>query len=86
MGRRTFEMLCNDLDNYLVPKEKCVRQPLDVQKQVAITLHWLSSTTEYRTIGNLFGVGKSTVCECVHKVCSAINDNLLHRYVSFPTG
>lgn len=86
MRRRTFEMLCNDLDDYLAPKEKIVRQPLGVQKQVAITLYWLSSTTDYRTIGNLFGVGKSTVCESVHKVCSAINDNLLQRYVSFPSG
>lgn len=65
---------------------KCVRQPLNVHKQVAITLYGLSSTTEYRTIGNLFGVGKSTVCECVHKVCTTINDNLLQRYVSFPSG
>ncbi|XP_061175591.1 uncharacterized protein LOC133184517 [Saccostrea echinata] len=34
MGRPSFKMLCNyyDLDNYLAPKEKCVRQPLKAQK------------------------------------------------------
>ena len=51
--------------------------------QRIVTLYWLSSTTKYRTIGNLFGVGKSTVCEAVHKFCTAIKDNPLQRYVSF---
>jgi hypothetical protein len=61
---------------------------VDVQKQVAITLYWLASTAEYRTIGNLFGVGKSTVCSIGHKVCEAIYEDLLnvHVYVKFRTG
>ena len=32
LERRTFEMLCNDLDIYLTAKDKCVRQPLGVKK------------------------------------------------------
>ena len=75
-------MALRDLEIYLAPKDKYVCKPPGVKKQVAITLYWLSSTT----IGSLFGVGKSTVCESVHKVCTAINDNLLQRYVSFPSG
>jgi hypothetical protein len=55
-------------------------------KQVAVTLYWLASSAEYRTIGNLFGVGKSTVCSIVHKVCEAIYEDLLNVYVKFPTG
>jgi hypothetical protein len=63
-----------------------VRDVVDIQKQVAITLYWLASSVEYRTIGNLFGVGKSTVCSIVHKVCEAIYEDLLNVYVKFPTG
>lgn len=73
-------MVLRDLQIYLAPKNKCIRKPLGVKKHVAITLYC------HRQIGSLFGVGKSTVCESVHKVCTAINDNLLQRYVSFPSG
>jgi hypothetical protein len=59
-----------------------------VQKQVAITLYWLASSAEYRAVGNLFGVGKSTVCSIVHKVCEAIYEDLLnvHVYVRLEFG
>ena len=86
IGRHTLEMLCNYLDIYLAPKDNSVHQPRVVNKQLAIALYWLSSPTEYQTIENLLGVGKSTVCESVHKVCTAINDNILQIYVSFPSG
>jgi hypothetical protein len=49
-----------DLEASLAPSDHAVRDVVDVQKQVAITLYWLASSAEYRTIGNLFGVGKST--------------------------
>jgi transposase len=62
-----------------------VRDIVDVQKQVAITLYWLVSSAEYRTIGNLFGVGRSTVYSIVHKVCEAIYEDLLNVYVKLPT-
>lgn len=57
-----------------------------MKKQVAIAIYFLGSSAEYRTIGNLFGVSTSTVCKVVHKVCEAIAENLLEKYVSFPTG
>jgi hypothetical protein len=50
------------------------------------TLYLLASSAEYKTIGNLFGVGKSTVYSIVHKVCEAIYENLLNVYVKFRTG
>jgi hypothetical protein len=86
MKRETFASLCRDLEASLAPSDHAVRDIVDVQKQVAITLYWLASSAEYRTIGNLFGVGKSTVCSIVHKVCEAIYEDLLNVYVKFPTG
>lgn len=86
MKRETFASLCRDLEASLAPSDHAVKDVVDVQKQVAITLYWLASSAEYRTIGNLFGVGKSTVCSIVHKVCEAIYEDLLNVYVKFPTG
>ena len=63
-----------------------MRDIVDVQAQVAITLYWLASSAEYRTIDNVFGVGKSTVSSIVHKVCESIYEDLLNVYVKFPTG
>lgn len=68
------------------PNEKAVREAVDVIKQVAITLCWLASSAEYKTVGNIFGVGKSTVCVCIQNVCEAIVENFLQEYISFPSG
>ena len=59
--KNTFLKFCDKLENALVPSPRTVEEPLDVQKKVAIAIYWLASTAEYRTVGNLFGVGKSTV-------------------------
>ena len=62
---------------------------LSVELQVAVNLYYLAGTSaEYRTIGNLFGIAKITVCKCVQRVCSAIEDKLLSTctYVKIPEG
>ena len=59
---------------------------LSMELQVAVALYCLAGTSEYRTIGNLFGIAKSTVCECVQRVCSVIVDKLFSTYVKFPEG
>jgi hypothetical protein len=86
MKRETFASLCRDMEASLASSDHAVRVIVDVQKQVAITLYLLASSAEYKTIGNLFGVGKSTVYSIVHKVCEAIYEDLLNVYVKFRTG
>jgi hypothetical protein len=54
MKRETFASLC--LEASLAPSNHAVRDVVDIQKQVAITLYRLASSAEHRTIGNLFGV------------------------------
>lgn len=81
-----FEYLCRELEPHLKPNESFVRAPVDVKKQVAIDVYLLGSSAEYRTIENLFGVSTSTVCKVVYVVCEVIAENLLEKYVSFPTG
>lgn len=46
----------------------------------------LATGADYRTIGHLFGVSKSTVCLVLKDMCSAIVKLLLPQYIRFPTG
>ena len=46
----------------------------------------MSSTAEYRTIANLFGVSKSFVCLCVKDVCKAITKKLGKDFLTVPKG
>ena len=47
-------------------------------KRVAVAVWRLSETTEYRTIGHLFGVGRSTAHRITLEVCDAIVKLLSH--------
>ena len=59
---------------------------LCVQHREAITLWCLATCGEYRTIGHLFGVARSTVCVIVHGTCGAIVNVFKSQYIQFPTG
>ena len=58
--RQTFNKVCRVLEPDLSPMANTIQDALDVQKQVALMIYWLTTPTEYRTYGNLFGVAKST--------------------------
>ena len=63
MTRQTFNKVSRVLEPDLSLMENTVCDAIDVQKQVALTVYWLATPTKYRTIGNLFGVTKSTALE-----------------------
>ncbi|CAB4003219.1 Hypothetical predicted protein, partial [Paramuricea clavata] len=42
-----------------------LREAVSAKRRLAVTLYYLASTAEYRTIGNLFGVSRSFVCQCI---------------------
>lgn len=69
MTRELFNQLCNYLKR-LERQDTRWRQAIPLEKRVAIALYSLGSSAEYRTIGNMFGVGKSTVCEIVLSFCA----------------
>ena len=81
VSRVTFCYLCNELCSKL-QHESTLPETVPVGKRVAITLWWLGITAEYRTISHLFGVGISTACNVVHKVCKAVVDSLLLSLLS----
>lgn len=59
---------------------------MSVERRLAITLWKLATNIEYRSIAQLFGLGRSTVCTIVLETCKAITKVLLPRYVKIPQG
>lgn len=57
-----------------------------MERRVAVTLWFLATPCEYRTIANLFGIARFTVCETVQKTCAAIVHTFLNKYIEYPTG
>ncbi|CAM4567585.1 unnamed protein product [Lepidochelys kempii] len=83
MHRATFMELCDLLSPALKRKDTKMRGALTVEKQVAIALWKLATPDSYRSVGNQFGVCKSTVGAAVLQVANAIIDQLLSRVVTF---
>ena len=52
-----------------------------VEHRLAITLWCLATCCEYRTIGHLFGLARSTVCVIIHDTCTAIVNTLQSQYI-----
>lgn len=86
MSKETFDALCMELQPYLQRRDTTFRKAVSIEGRVAVTIWRLATNAEYRTIAELFGLGRSTVGEIVLDTCGAIADHLLMRYVCFPQG
>lgn len=60
MSKEVFIEICNLLRTDLAPKQNTIslREPLSVEKQIAICIYKFASCAEYRVIANNFGVSK----------------------------
>ena len=65
LSKVNFFKLCEELRAYLHKKTTNMRKPVPVEKQIAVTLYYLSDEGRYRKVANAFGLGKSTVSEIV---------------------
>ena len=62
-----------------------MRKAIPVEQRVALTLWFLLTGSDFRTIGHLFGVSKSTICIVTKKVCGTLVKILLPKYIRFPS-
>ena len=85
MSHNTFLYVCSELRSSVEKSDTMMRKALTVELRVALTLWFLSTGSDYRTIGHLFGVSKSTVCVVTKQVCRALVETLLPKYIRFPT-
>ena len=60
-----------------------MRKAISTETRLAVTLYYLASTAEFRTIAHLFGVSTSFVCICVKEVSEAVNQKL-SGIINFP--
>jgi hypothetical protein len=81
MKRQTFIYICNELAAQLRKKCTPFREAIPVTKRVAIALWRLATGHDYRSIGQLFGVGRSMCCKITHDVCKAIVNVLLPEFI-----
>jgi hypothetical protein len=86
MSQSTFLYVCSELKSAVERQDTIMREAITVEKRVALTVWFLATGADYRTIGHLFGVSKSTVCVVTKEVCAAIVDRLLPEYIKMPTG
>lgn len=87
MSKHSFDELCDLLRGELEPKMQALkpREALSVEKQVAVALYKLASCAEYRVIGNVMGIHKSTVKKCLYRTVRAINKVMLRKYIYMPS-
>ena len=86
MRKETFEYLCNKLRTYVSKQQTKMRQPISVEERVAVTLWYLSTGSEFRTVAWLFGISKSSVCLIVRETCEAIVHVLQKQMIKLPKG
>ena len=85
MSREAFEYLCEELSLLISKRDTNLPQGNFRSPATSYyTLYRLAETATYRTVANLFGIGKSTVCEILLEVCEAIVEVLLPRYIRLP--
>ncbi|XP_067648012.1 uncharacterized protein [Eurosta solidaginis] len=84
MTRSSFEKLCIRLQK-MKKKDTNYRNAIPLEKRVAIALYALGSSSEYRSIASLFGVGKATVCKILIEFCNEVWACMAREYFkSFP--
>ncbi|XP_016122431.1 putative nuclease HARBI1 [Sinocyclocheilus grahami] len=84
VSRESFEYICCRLKHVLERRNTNFRLCVPVKKRIAIALWKLATGNEYRSVSQLFGVGVSTVFNCVQDFCNAVIKVLLPVHIKFP--
>ncbi|KAG8193586.1 hypothetical protein JTE90_000222 [Oedothorax gibbosus] len=84
ISKSTYRFLCEKLTT-LDRMDTRMRHAIRRDKRIAIAVYTLSSSAEYRTIGNLFGVSKSSVCKIVAEFCTLFVHLCSKDFIQLPT-
>ena len=76
--RSTFLELVQQIGPHLQKNDTALRVAIPVEQRIALSLYSLGSSTELRTIGHLFGIGKSTADSILHEFCSTVVETFFH--------
>ena len=86
MGKDTFMYICNQLGPHLRRQHTVMREPITLEKRIAVAIWRLATNVEYCTIGHLFGISRGSVCCIVQEVCGALVEVLMPKYIKWPEG
>ncbi|KAJ3581651.1 hypothetical protein NHX12_019472 [Muraenolepis orangiensis] len=84
VSRESFDYICDRLHDIIGRRNTNFRLSVPLRKRVAIAIWKLATGGEYRTISHLFGVGRSTVYNCVREFCDAVVVVLLPLHITMP--
>ena len=84
MSKDSLYKLADQLRPYIEGQDTIMRSAVDVKKQVALTLYYLSNEGRMRKTANAFGMSRQVVSKIVRKVCKAITLYLGPIYIKLP--
>lgn len=84
MNKDGFLYLLSELEGIISRRDTNYRKAIPADMRLGICLYFLCHSTDYRTISNLFGVGRSTACEVTLVVARAIVTQLLKKFIHLP--
>ena len=84
MSRSSFFILCQLLRPHIERQTTVMRQPVDGERQVAVTPYYLSDEGRLRKTANSFSLSRSSVSIIIRRVCHAICKHLGPVYIMLP--
>ena len=84
MHKENFLKLCSELQPYIKKQVTNMREPVEVERQVAATLYYLSDEGRLRKTANSFGLSRSSVSIIIRRVTHAIAVHLGPKYITMP--
>uniref|UniRef100_T1IK37 DUF8040 domain-containing protein n=1 Tax=Strigamia maritima TaxID=126957 RepID=T1IK37_STRMM len=84
VNKTLFDYLCAQTNEDMRTDNTKFRLAVPIEIKVACSLYYLAENCSIRTVKNLFGVGKSTVCKYVHLFCESLNFRLGRKFIACP--
>lgn len=84
MSKKTFNMICNELDSSVTKKNTTLRDAIPVRQRVAVCIYRLATGEPLRLVSKKFGLGISTCHKLVLEVCAAIKSVLMQKFLRWP--
>lgn len=84
MSKDNFYKLCEELRPFICRQATIMRSPVEVERQVALTLYYLSDEGRLRKTANAFGLSRPCISVIVRRVTRAISLHLGRNYIKLP--
>lgn len=84
MSKDSFYKLCEELRPYIQRQTTIMRSPVEVERQVAVTLYYFADEGRLRKTANAFGLSRPCVSIIIRRVARAVAVHLGPKYIQLP--